>query len=79
MPSKTLRKYCDDSCIIIPTHPMFGPYVSSIAGQIIVLCPEDDVKNRAEYKFLKKHLEQTAAKVIETDPKEHDQMMAVVQ
>jgi prephenate dehydrogenase len=65
--------------IVIPTHPMFGPYISSIAGQVCVLTPEETVKNTAEYKFLKNFLKIKQAKVIESTPAYHDKMMAVVQ
>jgi len=64
---------------VIPTHPMFWPYISSIAGQVFVLTPNDDVKETYEYKFLRSFLKQQKAKVIESTPGYHDKMMAVVQ
>jgi len=33
-----------DDILVIPTHPMFGPYVSSISSQTFVLTPEEKVK-----------------------------------
>ena len=68
-----------DDIIVVPTHPMFGPYISSISGQVVVLTPEESVQNTPEYVFLKKYLESKQAKVIESTSKYHDKMMAVVQ
>lgn len=68
-----------DDIIVIPTHPMFGPYISTIAGQVCVLTSSEYVKNTKEYVFLKKFLKSQKAKVIESTPEYHDKMMAVVQ
>jgi len=78
-PTKAMIESVPDDILVIPTHPMFGPYVSSIAWQIIVLTPEEKNKEDSRYKFLKDFLEKEWAKVVETSPKEHDKMMAVVQ
>ncbi len=76
-PSREMQKRKD--LLVIPTHPMFGPYISSIAGQVVVLTPEESVKKKKEYIFLKKYLENHKARVMEVSPKYHDKMMAVVQ
>jgi len=76
-PSKAMN--VRDDIIVIPTHPMFWPYISSIAGQVFVLTPENAVKNTLQYKFLKEFLEAKKAKVREETPAGHDKMMAVVQ
>ena len=68
-----------DDIIVIPTHPMFGPYISSIAGQVFVLTPDESVKETWAYKFLLTFLKKQKAKVIESTPEYHDKMMAVVQ
>lgn len=68
-----------DDIIVIPTHPMFWPYISSIAGQVFVLTPEEKVQETEEYKFLKHYLQSQKARVIESTPEYHDRMMAVVQ
>jgi len=68
-----------DDIIVIPTHPMFGPYISSIAGQAFVLTPEEAVKETKEYKFLYNYLKSQKARVIESTPEYHDKMMAIVQ
>lgn len=76
-PSKTMQ--ARDDIKVIPTHPMFWPYISSVAGQVFVLTPNDDVKEIPEYKFLQSFLKKHRAKVIESTPEYHDRMMAVVQ
>ncbi len=76
-PSKAMNQRKD--IVVIPTHPMFGPYISSIAGQVFVLTPEDTVKQTDEYKFLYNYLQSQKARVIESTPQYHDKMMAVVQ
>lgn len=76
-PSRAMSKR--DDLIVIPTHPMFGPYISSIAGQVFVLTPNDGVKETKQYVFLKEFLKSQKARVIEASPTYHDKMMAVVQ
>lgn len=77
--SIAMEKYAQKWTLIIPTHPMFGPYVSTIAWQIFVLTPKEEDKKDSRYLFFKNFLEKNDAKVIETTPIEHDKMMAVVQ
>lgn len=77
--SIAMQKYAKKWTLIIPTHPMFWPYVSTIAWQIFVLTPKDEDKKDSRYLYLKHFLEKNDAKVIETTPIEHDKMMAVVQ
>ncbi len=76
-PSTAMQKR--DDIIVIPTHPMFWPYISSIAGQVFVLTSEKKIKETQEYKFLHTFLKNQKAKVIESTPEYHDRMMAVVQ
>ena len=78
-PSNSLEKYSPESVLVIPTHPMFGPFISSIAGQIFVLTSEEKVKEDFRYKFLVNFLKKSSAKILETTPQKHDRMMAVVQ
>lgn len=78
-PSKTLKKYSPENVLVIPTHPMFGPFISSIAGQIFVLTAQEKDREDFRYKFLVDFLRKSSAKVLETSAKEHDRMMAVVQ
>jgi len=75
--SKAMEKR--DDIIVIPTHPMFGPYIKTLAGQVVVLTPHEQIKDTKEYKFLKDFLYSKKVKVREETPKNHDKMMAVVQ
>lgn len=78
-PSEAMKKYSPKSVLVIPTHPMFWPYISTIAWQIFVLTADQSNRNDKRYIFLKNFLEKSDAKVIETSSIEHDKMMAVVQ
>ena len=78
-PSLALKKYSPEWVLVIPTHPMFWPFVSTIAWQIFVLTPEEGVKNDFRYKFLKNFLEKSWAKVVEESSENHDKIMAIVQ
>ena len=79
VPAKALKESCKPWVMVLPLHPMFWPFVSSIAGQMFVLTSEIEVKTDKRYKFLVDYLNNAWAKVIETSPLEHDKMMAVVQ
>lgn len=79
-PSEALVKFSPKWVLVLPTHPMFGPFISTIAGQIFVLCPvnkKDKLDKR--YIFLKDFLIKSWAKIVEETAKEHDKMMAIVQ
>lgn len=78
-PSEFLKKYVSKDCLIIPTHPMFWPWLSSIAGQIFVLTPEKEAFDDYRYVIFKATLENLWARILETTPEDHDKMMAVVQ
>jgi len=78
-PYETMKKYAPENVLIIPTHPMFWPYVTTIADQIFVLTPDEETKQDERYIFLKKFLQKKWAKVIETTSSKHDKIMAIVQ
>lgn len=77
--SQSMQKYARKGVLVIPSHPMFGPFIKKIAGQIFVFTPKKDVFENTRYLFLKKFLEDNWANIIETTPEIHDKMMAVVQ
>ena len=79
-PSSALKKYSPEWVLVLPTHPMFWPSTWTIAGQIIVLTPLDE-KDKLDNRYisLKNFLENSWAKIIESNPIEHDKMMAIVQ
>ncbi len=78
MPVKAFSQARKD-IIVIPTHPMFGPYILDIAGQVIVLTADEWTQKKQEYQILIDFLRAKKARVIESTPKYHDQIMAVVQ
>ena len=62
---------------VIGLHPMFGPTVSSIAGQTIVVCPARTTDAALDY--LQGIFTREGAVCTLATPEEHDRMMAVVQ
>lgn len=61
---------------VVSLHPMFGPGVTSLAGQKIVICHGRETK---DYEWLLEWLEAEGGTLITCSPKEHDDMMVVVQ
>lgn len=61
---------------VLGTHPMFGPTVSSLRRQKVVLCHLRDGPRGARFV---QELGRLGADLIVTDPATHDRMMAVVQ
>ncbi|MCL2116016.1 MAG: prephenate dehydrogenase [Methanobrevibacter sp.] len=75
-PSEAMDKLLPGHVEFIPTHPVFGPRTSSLNGQVVVLTPLKKGKWYLKiFNFLKNH----KVRIIESSPKEHDDMMAVVQ
>ncbi|MGB8233328.1 MAG: prephenate dehydrogenase [Methanobacterium sp.] len=74
--SRVMHKYAANGVEVLPCHPMFGPRVRSLDGQVIVLTPE---KTGEWYDKVLKFLESENARVIVTTPEIHDKMMSIVQ
>lgn len=72
-PCETMLK---SSASVIGMHPMFGPSVTSLEGQTVVLCP---VRPGEWLEWIVDLLRKEQATVIQTAPERHDRMMAVVQ
>ncbi|KZX12058.1 prephenate dehydrogenase [Methanobrevibacter filiformis] len=75
-PAEIMEKYLKNNVEFIPTHPIFGPRTQSLNGQVMVLTP---IKKGKWYKKLIKFLKSHNTRIVETEPKEHDDMMAIVQ
>ena len=75
-PSKVMEQYAAPGVEVLPTHPMFGPRIRSLDGQVVVLTP---VKTGGWYDKVFKFLESENSKVIVTTPEIHDRMMSIVQ
>jgi len=73
-PVKAMKR--NSKAEVIGTHPVFGPNVSSIKDQTMVLCPG---RGKKWLTWLKNILEKNGAKIKITKPKHHDKMMGVIQ
>jgi len=63
-------------CEVIGMHPVFGPNVSSLKNQTIVLCP---VRSKKWIKWIKNIFQRNGAKLKITTPEKHDEMMSIIQ
>jgi len=61
---------------VIGMHPLFGPELTSIAGQNVILCP---ARGEQWLPWLAGTLEQHGAVVTISTPERHDEMMSLVQ
>ncbi len=75
-PCKAMEECSGEGVEVVGTHPVFSHRVGGIEGQIFILTP---VRGGKWLKWLKKLLKKHKAKVYESTPEEHDQIMAVVQ
>lgn len=75
-PAMLMEKYASPGVEVIPTHPMFGPRIRSLDGQVVVLTPEN--KGSWYYRVLE-FLEKENTRIIVTTPEVHDRMMSIVQ
>ncbi len=77
-PVEAMKKYAPDDVEILGSHPMFGPSIPDIRGQIIIFTP---VERRSEtwLPIIRNLYENNGAHIEIMDPAAHDKMMAVVQ
>jgi len=75
-PVELMKKHSQNGVEVVGCHPVFGPRVGGVEGQVFVLTPTE--KGRW-FDWLKKILEDNKAKIVESTPKEHDHAMAIVQ
>ena len=61
---------------VVGCHPLFGPFVPSLTGQNICLCPG---RGEQWLTWLEGLFAKSGARVTVTTPLEHDRMMALVQ
>ncbi len=74
--SQLMEEYAAEGVEVVPSHPMFGPRIRSLDGQVVVLTPSVD---GAWYTKVYKFLEGENARIIVTTPEIHDRMMSIVQ
>ena len=75
-PARLMSEYAAEGVEVIPTHPMFGPRIRSLDGQVVVLTPE---VTGEWYKKVLNFLEMENTRIIVTSPEIHDKMMSIVQ
>lgn len=75
MPMKEMMK-TKSKCGITGIHPLFGPLVPNLTSQKIVFCSGRDNKWT---KFLKDFFEKNGAVIVNTDCKNHDEQMGIIQ
>ncbi|MDO8871044.1 MAG: prephenate dehydrogenase [Methanobacteriaceae archaeon] len=75
-PAILMHEYLAEGAYFLPSHPMFGPRVRSLEGQVIVLTP---LQESEWFETIFKFLEDHKARVLVTTPEKHDEMMSVVQ
>ncbi len=71
-----LLQYTNKNAEIISIHPMFGPTISGIHGQIFILCP---LRTEKWMPVIEKFLNDYKAKFVTATPEEHDKAMSVIQ
>jgi prephenate dehydrogenase len=75
-PVRAMEKRAPGGVEVIGSHPMFGPRVSSLDGQIVILTP---VRGKKWIKFLEDFYKRQRVTLYLSTPEEHDRVMAVVQ
>lgn len=75
-PCELMLKHSTPKVEVIGTHPVFGPRVGSVDGQVFVLTP---VRGQHWMPWLEDILVRHRAKIIKSTPQEHDRVMGVVQ
>ena len=61
---------------VIGLHPLFGPAEPSLAGKNVAICP---ARGEKWLPWLRGMLERGGARLVETTPERHDEIMALVQ
>jgi len=61
---------------VVGMHPLFGPFVESVHGQNMVLCPG---RGERWLGWLRSNFEKNGANIISTDAATHDRNMAIFQ
>jgi prephenate dehydrogenase len=73
-PVKAMLKF--SSAEVVGLHPLFGPRVKSLTGHSIVICP---ARVKSTFPPIRTLFLKHQARLIETTPEHHDEMMAFVQ
>ena len=77
-PTEAMKKYAPANVEILGTHPMFGPSIPSLHGQIFILTPIDGRCQRW-FPVIRTLLEDNGAHIEVIGAQEHDRFVSVVQ
>jgi prephenate dehydrogenase len=77
-PIEAMLKYAPRDVEILGTHPMFGPSIPYIRGQIVIFTPVEG-RSKRWFPLIRSLYEENGAHIEIMDSSEHDRMMAVVQ
>ncbi|WP_440952873.1 prephenate dehydrogenase [Methanococcoides sp. FTZ1] len=77
-PVNAMKEYAPEDVEILGTHPMFGPSIPTLQGQIVIMSP---IEGRCDRWFPIMHdlFEKSGAHIEIIDPEEHDRFVSVVQ
>jgi prephenate dehydrogenase len=75
-PATLMHQFVPSGVEVLPTHPMFGPRIRSLEGQVVVLTP---LQSGEWYQRVVDFLENEQVRVLVTSPDNHDRMMSIVQ
>jgi len=75
-PASLMNQFVPKGVEVLPTHPMFGPRVRSLEGQVVVLTPS---QSGEWYQRVVDFLENEQVRILVTSPDIHDRMMSIVQ
>ncbi len=78
VPMEAMQKHAPASVEILGTHPMFGPSIPDIRGQIVIFTPVEGRSSRW-FPVIRSLYEESGAHIEIMDAVQHDKMMAVVQ
>ncbi|MCZ7401094.1 MAG: prephenate dehydrogenase [Candidatus Methanoperedens sp.] len=77
-PVEAMQKYAPYDVEILGTHPMFGPSIPDIRGQIVIFTPVEG-RSRKWLPIIRSLYEENGAHIEIMEASEHDKMMSVVQ
>jgi len=77
-PVEAMKKYAPHDVEILGSHPMFGPSIPDIRGQIVIFTPIEG-RSRKWLPIIRSLYEDNGAHIEIMDAPEHDKMMSVVQ
>jgi prephenate dehydrogenase len=77
-PVEAMSKFAPGDVEVLGTHPMFGPSIPDIRGQIVIFTPVEG-RSKRWFPVIRSLYEENGAHIEIMDAPEHDRMMAVVQ